>query len=84
MGKRKQQNSDQLHRLSNQLSWLSDQLHYLMDTREQPEKGATMIEYVMLAAVIAVVCIAGVTFLGTEASSMFSDAGEGFCNGPVC
>ena len=46
--------------------------------------GASMIEYVFLAALIAVVCVAGVTFLGQEASTTFSAAGHSFCNGPVC
>ena len=39
----------------------------------QDERGASMLEYVLLAALIAVVCIAAITFLGTEASQTFSN-----------
>lgn len=43
---------------------------------EQEEKGATMLEYALLAALIAVVAIAAVTFLGRQASMTFSDIGQ--------
>ena len=43
----------------------------IVDIRDD-EKGASMLEYALLAALIAVVCIAAVTFLGTEASEGFS------------
>jgi pilus assembly protein Flp/PilA len=36
------------------------------------EEGATLAEYGLLLALIAVVCIAAVTLLGTQISSMFS------------
>ena len=36
------------------------------------EEGATMVEYGLMIALIAVVCIAAVTLLGTSISSMFS------------
>ncbi len=36
------------------------------------EKGATMLEYALLAALIAVVCIAAVTLLGQKACQSFS------------
>lgn len=36
------------------------------------EKGATMLEYALLAALIAIVCLAAVTLLGTNASQAFS------------
>lgn len=32
-------------------------------------RGATMLEYALLAALIAIVCLAGVSFLGKEANS---------------
>ncbi len=38
------------------------------------EKGATMLEYALLAALIAVVCIAAVTLLGQNASKSFSQS----------
>jgi pilus assembly protein Flp/PilA len=36
------------------------------------EEGATLAEYGLLLALIAVVCIAAITVLGTKISSMFS------------
>ena len=35
------------------------------------EDGATMVEYGLMVALIAVVCIAAVTLLGTTLSSLF-------------
>ena len=37
------------------------------------EEGATLAEYGLLLALIAVVCIATITLLGTKISSMFSE-----------
>lgn len=36
------------------------------------KRGVTMVEYGLMAALIAVVCIAAVTTLGTDLSSKFS------------
>jgi pilus assembly protein Flp/PilA len=36
------------------------------------EEGASLVEYVLLVALIAVVCIAAVTLLGTAAERKFS------------
>ena len=36
------------------------------------EEGATLAEYGLLLALIAVVCLAAITTLGTKISSMFS------------
>jgi Flp pilus assembly pilin Flp len=38
-----------------------------------------MIEYALLAALIAIVCIIGITFLGQQTSTSFSESGAGFC-----
>jgi pilus assembly protein Flp/PilA len=43
--------------------------------RIRSEKGAALVEYALLVALIAVVCIAAVTFLGSNASSTFSGVG---------
>lgn len=43
--------------------------------REKDERGASLVEYALLIALIAVVCIVAVTFLGQSASSGFSNAG---------
>ena len=40
------------------------------------EKGATMVEYALMVALIAVVAIAAVTFLGNEVSDSFSNIGN--------
>ncbi len=40
------------------------------------ERGASLVEYALLVALIAVVCIVAVTFLGTSASSKFNKVGS--------
>jgi pilus assembly protein Flp/PilA len=37
----------------------------------QDETGATMVEYALMLALIAVVCIIAVTTIGTNANAMF-------------
>ena len=39
------------------------------------ERGASLVEYALLVALIAVVCIVAISFLGTQASSTFSNVG---------
>ena len=39
------------------------------------DRGASLVEYALLVALIAVVCIAAVTILGKNASSKFSSVG---------
>ena len=39
------------------------------------ERGASLVEYALLVALIAVVCIAAVTLLGSNASSKFNKVG---------
>jgi pilus assembly protein Flp/PilA len=39
--------------------------------RFDEERGASLVEYALLVALIAVVCIAAVTLLGNSASSKF-------------
>ncbi len=38
----------------------------------QGEEGATMVEYALMVALIAVVCIAAVTAVGTSARDLFN------------
>jgi len=40
------------------------------------DRGATMVEYALMVALIAVVCIAAVTMLGGNAKSKFSSVGD--------
>jgi pilus assembly protein Flp/PilA len=44
------------------------------------ERGASLVEYALLVALIAVVCILAVTFLGKAASSKFSSVGTSIAN----
>jgi pilus assembly protein Flp/PilA len=44
-------------------------------TKVQSERGASLVEYALLVALIAVVCIVAITFLGHAASSTFSGVG---------
>ena len=40
------------------------------------ERGASLVEYALLVALIAVVCIAAVSLLGSSASTKFSTIGS--------
>lgn len=48
----------------------------IVEIVEEKEKGASMLEYALLAALIAVVCIAAITFLGQQACVSFSKIGS--------
>jgi pilus assembly protein Flp/PilA len=43
-----------------------------LTSRCKTDRGASLVEYALLVALIAVVCIAAVTLLGKNASSKFS------------
>ena len=45
-------------------------------SRCKTDRGASLVEYALLVALIAVVCIAAVTVLGKNASSKFSSVGS--------
>lgn len=40
---------------------------------ERDDEGATMVEYGLMLALIAVVCIAAVTLIGTNAATLFGN-----------
>ncbi len=44
------------------------------------ESGATAIEYGLIAALIAVVIIAGITLLGTDVGNTFNEVANGLTN----
>ncbi len=44
--------------------------------RVNSERGASLVEYALLVALIAVVCIGAVTFLGRQTSQSFSNIGN--------
>ena len=41
------------------------------------QRGASLVEYALLLAFIAMVCIVAVTFLGSQTSNVYSSAGSG-------
>lgn len=47
-----------------------------LKAKTETERGASLVEYALLVALIAVVCIGAVTFLGNEAADNFSDVGN--------
>ena len=47
-----------------------------LQARCKTERGASLVEYALLVALIAVVCIVAITFLGRAASSKFSSVGS--------
>jgi len=48
----------------------------LLQLFRRDERGATALEYGLLAALIAVVIIAGVTLLGTNLNTMFTNLSD--------
>ena len=48
--------------------------------RFDDEKGASLVEYALLVALIAVVCIAAISLLGSSASTKLSTAGASIAN----
>ena len=47
------------------------------------EEGATMVEYGLMVALIAVACILAVTFLGDSVSGLFTAVGQTIADVPV-
>lgn len=46
-----------------------------LKARVSSERGASIVEYSLLVALIAVVCVGAVTFLGREVADSISSAG---------
>ena len=46
-------------------------------SRIDDERGASLVEYALLVALIAIVCIAAITALGGSASQKFSEIASG-------
>ncbi|GMQ85571.1 MAG: hypothetical protein BMS9Abin07_1138 [Acidimicrobiia bacterium] len=51
--------------------WAAYQSRFIAD-----EEGASMVEYALLIALIAMAVIAGAIFFGTELSEKFSEVGD--------
>ena len=56
--------------------WQEHCAPYLRAKFGNSERGASLVEYALLVALIAVVCILAITFLGRSASSRFSTVGS--------
>jgi pilus assembly protein Flp/PilA len=53
--------------------------HYVathLRARLGDERGASLVEYALLVALIAVICIVAIAFLGQSASTKFSGVGS--------
>jgi pilus assembly protein Flp/PilA len=48
-----------------------------IERRGRSERGASLVEYALLVALVAVVCIGAVTFLGNSGSTKLTRAGAG-------
>jgi pilus assembly protein Flp/PilA len=49
---------------------------YLRARFGRDERGASLVEYALLVALIAVVCILAITFVGSQANEKFSEVGS--------
>ena len=56
--------------------WKNNFAPYLRALLGRTERGAALVEYALLLALIAVVCIAALTFLGGKAATKFSAVGN--------
>ncbi len=54
-------------------TWIAS---YLRARFGRTERGASLVEYVLLVSLIAVVCIAAITLLGTSARDKFDEVGS--------
>jgi pilus assembly protein Flp/PilA len=54
------------------LLWKDYHMSNLINRFCRDDRGAAMVEYALLVALIAVVCVAAVTTLGQDVSSAFS------------
>ena len=53
-----------------------DILKTWIQARVKSERGASLVEYALLVALIAIVCIVAITFIGDSASDSFSEVGS--------
>ena len=54
----------------------NDIVTYMQARFARTERGAALVEYALLLALIAVVCIVALTQLGGDASKKFTDVGS--------
>lgn len=56
--------------------WQKHCVPYIRARFGRDDEGASLVEYALLVALIAVVCIAAITLLGKNASSKFNSVGS--------
>jgi len=56
--------------------WQQHCAPYLRAKFGRDDRGASLVEYALLVALIAVICIVAIAFLGKSASSKFSTVGS--------
>ena len=56
--------------------WINDWTPYIRARFGRDERGATLVEYALLVALIAVAAIAAIAFLGGGAKSKFNQVGS--------
>ena len=61
-----------LHVYTGMAAWWND-----LRSRAEAEGGATAVEYALMVALIAIVIVAAVAFLGKATSNKFSQIGSG-------
>jgi pilus assembly protein Flp/PilA len=67
--------SEKLLRLICAIQWGTDRVLTRASAKTR-DRGATAVEYGLMVALIAIVIIAAVTFLGTTLSGLFSSTGS--------
>ena len=58
------------------ISYFQTLTSYLQARYFHSERGASLVEYALLVALIAVVCLVAIAFLGQSASQRFSNVGS--------
>ena len=56
--------------------WMKHVAPFVRAHLGRSERGASLVEYALLVALIAVVCIAAISFLGGNASKKFDTVGS--------
>ncbi len=59
---------------------MTNTIGFIQHRLNREESGASMVEYALLVALIAAVCIVILTFLGTSISNLFGGVAKQVCN----
>lgn len=70
--------------LAMQLGYMRNLIESRLAASEDSERGATMVEYVLLLGLIAVVAIVVITSIGTETKAKFQTACTALKDGTAC